>query len=102
MVKVIKAGTKKAETLLAGANIYQGRTLFDVYGRVSQDKIKAYNDCAYECVQDGGENFRITSHNTYSFSLAWEFQYMNPETGELIPATRIKTSKSNYVVLHEK
>ena len=91
----IKKNTKKAEQMLARANYNEGYTLHEVYGNYSRAKENAYNYCLGLCYKENGYNFRIISHNTFSFSVAWEIT--NPETGEVI-ATRIETSNNSYYV----
>lgn len=101
MSKIIKAGTKQAEQMLRRASYNEGRTLYEVYGSVSRAKVNAMDDCLRWYNEDNGKNFRIVSHNSFSFSVAWDFDYVNPETGEVIPATRIETSQNSYIVLKE-
>lgn len=95
---VVKANTKKAEELRARARYNEGRELYQVYGNVSSAKMKAMEDCKRWYLADKGENFRIISHNSFQFSVAWEFQWTNPESGEVIPATRIETASNSYIV----
>lgn len=102
MQRIIKAGTKKAEQMLNGARHVEGRNLYEVYGSFSSAKAKAFEDCRRWCYETNGENFRITSHNSFSYSVAWEMDYVDPETGEVSRATRIETANNSYIVLHEK
>ena len=53
-------------------------------------------------LEDNGDNFRIVSHNSFQFSVAWEMDYVDSETGEVSRATRIETASNSYIVLHEK
>ena len=91
----IKANTKKAEQMLKRANYNEGYTLRDVYGNYSIAKENAYNRCLSECAKDNGYNFRIVSHNSFSFSVAWDV--INPKTGEII-GVRIETPQNSYYV----
>jgi len=102
MAQIIKAGTKKAEQMLRRASYCEGRDLYEVYGSVSSAKVHAMDDCLNWYRQDNGKNFRIVSHNSFSFSVAWEMEYVNPETGEVSDATRIETKSNSYIVLHEE
>lgn len=102
MSRIIKAGTKQAEQMLRRANIVEGRTLYEIYGKVSSAKMRAYEDCLAWYRHDNGKNFRICSHNSFSYSVAWELDWVNPETGEVIPATRIETSQNSYLVLRKE
>lgn len=92
---VIKANTKKAEQMLRRANYNEGYYLTDVYGSVSPEKCIGWEWCLNECKKDNGYNFRICSHNSFSFSVAWDI--VNPDTGEWI-ATKVKTSKNSYYI----
>ena len=94
MAKVISGATKKGQEILARANSWEGTDLFDVYDNVSQAKRKAYEECKAWCYADKGRGFHICSHNSFQFSVAWE--YDDPETGELM--TRLETANSTYIV----
>ena len=97
---IVKAGTKKAENLLARANWNEGTELWQVYGNISSAKMKAMEDCKRWCHEDNGYNFRIISHNTFQFSVAWELEYVDEKTGEVFDATRIETASNSFIVLH--
>ena len=73
-VENIRKGTKKAEALIWA---YQRanpnhKELSDVYGRHSEAKAIAMARCRYWCEQLDGTGFRITSHNSQFFSVAFE------------------------------
>ena len=91
---IIKGNTKRGQELLAKARNYEGFYLDDVYGNISSAKARAWRDCKDWCDAQNGRNFHIISHNTFQFSVAWE--YDDPETGELM--TRIETASSTYIV----
>ena len=94
MAKVINGATKRGQSLLDRASVWEGRELWEVYGNVSSAKMQAMEKCKEWCYRDNGRNFHICSHNSFQFSVAWE--YDNPETGELM--TRIETANSTYIV----
>lgn len=94
MAKTISGASKTGQKLLARACHFEGTDLDDVYGRYSSAKASAMRDCRDWCAEDNGYNFRIISHNTSSFSVAWN--YINKETGEEM--TRIETSRSRYII----
>ena len=94
MGKIIKGSTKTGQTLLARASRNEGTELSDVYGRWSSAKASAMRDCKAWCKALKGYNFRIISHNGWSFSVAWN--YTNMETGEVM--TRIETSSGSYTI----
>lgn len=94
MGKIIKGSTKFGQSLLARANHFEGTDLDDVYGRWSRAKADAMRSCRRLCEEMNGYNFRIISHNTFGFSVAWN--YDNSETGEVM--TRIETSSNTYII----
>ena len=92
----IKATTKRGENMINRASYNEGFKLWDVYGKVSQAKQNAWEYCySLFCKENGAINFRITSHNSFSFSVAWDI--INPETGEL-EGVRIETAQNSYFV----
>lgn len=94
-MKIIKATTTRGQAMLNSAKNYEGYTLADVYGNYSQAKNSAWWYCYNTYYNENGANFRIISHNTFSFSVAWEIT--SPETGEII-GTRIETANNSYFV----
>lgn len=94
MGRIISGATKRGQELLARAAHFEGTDLDDVYGRYSSAKARALRECREWCEADNGYNFHICSHNTSSFSVAWN--YTDKETGEIM--TRIETSRSTYII----
>ena len=70
----IKASTQKGQNLIKKAQRYDGYSLFDCYDNCSHAKHRAYQDCIDMCNKEGGKNFHISSHNTSTFSVAWEVE----------------------------
>ena len=93
-MKTINGSSKRGQHLLARARRNEGTELYHVYGRISRDKMVAMDKCKEWCYQTNGRNFRIISHNSFQFSVAWE--YDDPDTGEVM--TRIETANSTYIV----
>ena len=93
----IKSTTARGTAFLNRANYNEGYTLREVYGNYSRAKENAYNYCLGLYAKENGYNFRIISHNTFSFSVAWEI--VNPETGEII-GTRIETANNSYLITY--
>ena len=91
----IKASTKKGENMMNRANYNEGYNLWEVYGRCSAEKQNAWDECLAKCDNENGYNFRIISHNTFSFSVACDV--INLETGEFI-GVRIETANNSYFV----
>ena len=85
---IIKSTTKKGQTMLASAANREGVFLWQVYGKASRKKEAAWDWCYELYISEGGTNWRIISHNTFTFSVAWE----TPE------GTRIETSKNSYLI----
>lgn len=48
-------------------------SLRDVYGRWSDKKEEAYNDCYDAMVICGGDNFRIIRHSRYTFTCGFTY-----------------------------
>ena len=84
----IKSTTKKGYNMMQSAMNYDGYYLRDIYNSYSYEKQKAWEDCLNMCQKENGKNFHIFSHNSFSFSVAWEV-----ENG-----IRIKTSCNSYLV----
>lgn len=93
---VIKASTKRGQALLAKARWNQGEDLDEVYGSYSSKKKDAWKDCKRQCEEEAGEDFRIISHNSNFFSVAWDFEY----DGQ--PAVHIVTHANSFVVVGEE
>ena len=70
--------------------------LDEVYGSFSDEKARAMRACKSACKDLQGRKFRITSHNTFGFCVAFEFA--NPETGELMVATMTRCNWDCYLV----
>lgn len=87
-MKTIKATTKKGQAMINSANHYEGYSLRDVYGNYSYAKENAYNYCIAQCAKENGYNFHICSHNTFSFSVAWETD----------KGIRIETANNSYLI----
>lgn len=85
----INRGTKKADSMINRARYNEGFFLSDVYGRYSTEKERAWRDCMKWYLMEGGSNFRIISHNTFGFSVAWDV----PD------GVRIETPQNSYKVL---
>lgn len=88
-MKFIKGSSKKGQSLIASADRYEGTTLADIYKSYSAEKLKEYNRCRRICIEEGGKDFHITGHNTYTFDVAW----VRPN-GDI----RIETKCSSYAV----
>lgn len=61
-----------------------GYTLEDVYGRMSDNKCRAFAYCKRLCERYCGWDFCISSHNNMMFTVMFDF--MHPDTGELMRA----------------
>lgn len=87
-MKTIKATTKRGQALIESAKNYQGYYLQDVYSNYSHAKAKAWNYCFEQYIKDNGTNFHICSHNSQTFTVAWE-------TDE---GMRIETAYNSYLI----
>lgn len=57
------------------------KSIYEVYGRLSTAKIRAWESIREECYVNGGSALRVVSHNTFMFTCA--YVYPDPETGAL-------------------
>lgn len=72
MQKFLKGSTKTGHRWIVSARNCEGYNLNDVYGRYSDAKKEAYENCFRKYASGRSKNFRIFSHNTFGFSVAWE------------------------------
>ena len=89
----LTTGTKKGMNLMNRADYNEGYNLWEVYGHFSQAKQNAWDKCLAKCDNENGFNFRIISHNTNTFSVAWDIY----ENGEF-KGVRIETAYNSYFV----
>lgn len=95
----IRTTTKRGQTMYNNAlENYEGYSLDEVFGTYSHAKRNAWDYCLRLCKEEGGYNFRIISHNTFGFSVAWDI--INPEYGN-IEKIRIETPKNSYLIIVE-
>jgi hypothetical protein len=85
---IIKANTAKGRTMLNNARANEGTELWQIYDTYSPAKRRSFEACKALCYNEGGCNFRIISHNTFGYSVAWE-------TAE---GTRIETAQNSYLI----
>ena len=93
MKRYLKASTKAGYNWILRANYNEGNKLSDIYGRYSVNKENAMKWCLnqYNSTKNS-ENFRIISHNSNFFTVAWE------EYGKE-PKLHIETASNSYVIL---
>lgn len=87
-MRIINGNTKQGQQMLRRAVILEGYDLRDVYANASDAKVDAYNACKARCEREGGWNFHICSHNTFSYSVAWF----------TVEGMRIETPHNSYLV----
>ena len=87
MITVLST-TQKGKELLARATNFEGEELFDVYESYSRKKAREFNKCRRMCEKEGGSDFRICSHNSYSFSVSWK----------IYKAWRMQTAHNSYLI----
>ena len=85
---------KKGLQLARSSKRKEGFFLSDVYGRYSINKAIAWDSCYNECKAVNGQDFRIISHNSSFFSVAYEV--IDSTTGQVI--TVIITAYNKYYV----
>lgn len=93
MKKILKASTKAGYRWIVAAKKNEGSKLSDIYGSYSVNKEEAINWCLNQYNStENSENFRIISHNSNFFTVAWE------EILENEPVLHIETAKNTYIV----
>lgn len=81
--------SKAGQELLRLARRNEGFTLSDVYSWASYKKRLAYDECFREAVNNGDPyTFRICSHNTFSFTCAWDSK----------DGVRYSTAQNDYLI----
>ena len=88
---LIKEDTKRAINILERASNDEGTSLWNVYGRNSEAKSDAMNECVNMELKLDGTNGHITSHNTFQFAYAFTFDYKGTNYTALI------TRDNNYL-----
>ena len=81
---LIKEDTKRASNVLACASIDEGACLWSVYGRNSEAKSDAMDECVNMELNLNGTNGHIASHNTFQFTYAFTFDYKGKNYTALI------------------
>lgn len=91
-MKAIKKETKRGHELLRTASIYEGDTLYHVYDSFSEEKARSFEECKKMCYEENGYCFHICSHNTFTYSVAWNVIIDGEE------ATRMETAYNSYII----
>lgn len=88
MATIINANTKRGQAMISNAKRSEGEYLYEIYDSYSSAKYKAWLDCWNMYHNENGENFHITSHNSFGFSVAWDTK----------DGLRIETPNNSYLV----
>ncbi|MBQ6958101.1 MAG: hypothetical protein IJP77_06050 [Bacteroidales bacterium] len=88
-MKIIKSTTKNGARFVAAFRLSSARSLSDCYGRYSTGKACAERECRAKMDAENGEDFRITSYNTFGFSCGWRSS----------AGLRIETPSASYLVI---
>ena len=87
---IIKGTTAKGRTMMHNANRNEGCELWQIYDVYSPAKRRSFEACKDLCASENGENFRIISHNTFNYSVAWDTE----------KGVRIETAQNSYLILY--
>lgn len=97
---IVTTATAKGRNLFDRANCKEGYDLYDIYTTYSQEKYKAWRKCLNKCLDEDGRHFRIISHNSYGFSVAWDIRegvrIETPSNSYLIKDISLKWANSRY------
>lgn len=88
---IIKADSYKGKQLVAQGANWEGKFLHQVYDRWSDAKQRAWEACYEACINEGGTDFSIVSHNTFGFSVSWFTEQ----------GMRYETPHNSYLVVFE-
>ena len=78
----------------APKRIAEGYSLFDIYDHFSAAKYNAWSQCHVSCIILNGWGLCITSHNTFTFTVMFDFE--NPENGREMRAVITRDHKHAY------
>lgn len=87
-MKTINANTIKGQNLINAYNRARHSYLYEVYGSYSTSKAVAERDCIRKYLDEGGEGYRLISHNCNFFSVAWR----------VAEGLRVETAYGSYLV----
>ena len=92
-MKEYKMSSSKGNELYNKVRNNEGWNLSQIYGSYSAEKARAFDRCEKMFLEsENSYNFRIISHNTFQFSVAWN-DYIGDE--EIL---RIETANNSYLV----
>jgi hypothetical protein len=87
-MKTINANTKAAARFFDAYNRSRNTSLWDCYASYSTAKACAERECRAKMYDEGGEDFRILSYNTFGFSCGWM-------VGDTL---RVETPSYSYII----
>lgn len=87
-MQTINKETKRGKSFIMAFADSSAKELRDVYGRWSDEKQNAYNDCKSMCDKENGSQFCIISAGRFAFSVGWV-------TDE---GLRVETAKGSYLI----
>lgn len=87
-MQTIKATTKRGQAFINAYKNSINRSLSDCYKKCSTDKTRAEYFCIQAMTKENGEDFRITSFNSFGFSCAWTTS----------AGLRVETPSNSYLI----
>ena len=91
-MRVVKASSSLGRKLVEIGQNWEGKFLYQVYDKWSQEKENAWNACYEEYLNTpGAELFCICSHNTFQFTVSW----YTPQ------GMRLETARNSYLVVFD-
>lgn len=79
-------------------NRYEGSDIYDVYGKPSYAKVRAFNYCVELAKAYNAYTYKITGANTCTFTFQFAFYRKNTRTGEVKRYIAHITRDYNYLV----
>lgn len=97
MAKMIRYGTKAGEGLIHDMNYInpKGKTLYEVYGSVSSEKVRSWERIRKDCDYLRGEKLHIIGAGSYNYSCIYAYPIIDHRTGEIISMMLRKHTKNN-------
>ncbi len=87
-METIKGTTMRGKHFIMSFANSSATELRDVYGRWSDEKQNAYDDCRRMCDKENGSQFCIISAGRFTFSVGWLTN----------DGLRVETAKGSYLI----
>ena len=76
-MKTLNNKTKKAISMINAYNYASDYNIYQAYKKPSYNKVKAWETCKKQCLENNGKNLKIIGHNSSYFSAGFTFEKDN-------------------------